>query len=40
MNTLQDYIDYYGETWGRIYWNEAHPVWPELKAEDYDTTEY
>lgn len=30
MKTLEEFIAYYGETWGRIYFNEANPSYDFL----------
>ncbi len=34
MKTLEEYITYYGDTWGRIYFNEANPSYDFLIESD------
>jgi hypothetical protein len=36
MKTLQDFIDYYGETFGPIKYNEANPIFEfAIECGDY-----
>ncbi len=34
METLEDFIAYYGETWGRIIFNESNPDFDNLYIDE------